>query len=194
MSLRLAALALLSARPMTGYELVKYFDDNLALLWAAPHSQIYPELRRMESDGLIEAEAVPRGDNATKRIYSVTERGRKRLTELVTETAPYPAERDLHRLKLAYAEWGDLSRARTQLEAHVEHWTMRERQWTHLLHRVRELDWPILIERLKDAPPEQHRAIIAFKVLAFEGQVAKARAEVEWAEKGLALIEELRST
>lgn len=51
MSLRHAALALLSAQPMTGYQLVQYFDDTVGLMWAASDSQIYPELRRMEADG-----------------------------------------------------------------------------------------------------------------------------------------------
>jgi PadR family transcriptional regulator AphA len=192
LSLRLAALALLSATPMTGYDLVKYFDENVGLLWAAPHSQIYPELRRMREDGLIEAEAMPRGRNATKHVYSVTDAGHAYLRELVAETAPYPAERDLHRLKLAYAELADLDDARRQLEAHLEHWQRRAEISERLLRGAREGSWPLLVERLKRTPPEQHEATVAFKVFAFEGQIARAGAEIEWARRGLALIERLR--
>jgi hypothetical protein len=50
----------------------------------------------------------------------------------------------------------------------------------------------LLVERLKHTPPEQHEAIMAFKVFAFEGQVARASAEIDWTRRGLALIERLR--
>jgi DNA-binding PadR family transcriptional regulator len=33
---------------MTGYDLLQFFDASVAFIWHAPHSNIYPELRRME--------------------------------------------------------------------------------------------------------------------------------------------------
>ena len=57
MSLRHALLALLSAHPMTGYDVAKRFDGSVGFMWQAPHSQIYPELRRMEDAGLVKADA-----------------------------------------------------------------------------------------------------------------------------------------
>ena len=48
MSLRHALMALLAATPMTGYTLAKQFDQSAAFVWHAPHSQIYPELRRLK--------------------------------------------------------------------------------------------------------------------------------------------------
>ncbi|WP_279581330.1 PadR family transcriptional regulator [Fodinicola feengrottensis] len=51
MSLRHALLALLEAEPMSGYSLAKFFDQSVAYVWHAPHSQIYPELRRMSRPG-----------------------------------------------------------------------------------------------------------------------------------------------
>ena len=53
MSLQHAILGVLEARPMTGYELVQFFDSSMAWVWSAPQSQIYPRLRAMERDGLI---------------------------------------------------------------------------------------------------------------------------------------------
>ena len=52
MSLRHALLGVLKDRPLTGYDLVRYFQGTLGFLWSAPQSQIYPELRRMEAAGL----------------------------------------------------------------------------------------------------------------------------------------------
>ena len=62
MSLRHALLGVLKDRPLTGYDLVRYFQGTLGFLWSAPQSQIYPELRRMESEGLVTATVKPRGN------------------------------------------------------------------------------------------------------------------------------------
>jgi DNA-binding PadR family transcriptional regulator len=58
---------------MTGYELTAAFDQSLANVWSARHSQIYPELAKLQAAGLIEqTEAGPRG---SKR-YAATGAGR----------------------------------------------------------------------------------------------------------------------
>ena len=59
MSLRHALLALLDATPMTGYTLAKHFDQSAAFVWHAPHSQIYPELRRMAAAEPIHLATTP---------------------------------------------------------------------------------------------------------------------------------------
>ena len=48
MSLRYALLAVLTAQPMTGYDLARTFHASVGHVWNAPNSQIYPELHRME--------------------------------------------------------------------------------------------------------------------------------------------------
>ena len=53
LSLRHGLLGLLAGRPMSGYELTKTFDGSLRYVWAAQHSQIYPELGRLLAAGLI---------------------------------------------------------------------------------------------------------------------------------------------
>jgi PadR family transcriptional regulator AphA len=64
-----ALLGLLSAQPMTGYDLTAAFDQSLANVWSARHSQIYPELAKLQAAGLIEqTEAGPRGS----KTYAAT--------------------------------------------------------------------------------------------------------------------------
>ena len=94
MNLRFALLAMLSADPKTGYELTGSFDRTVAYVWHAPHSQIYPELRRMEEAGLVEAEEVPRGPRGTKRVYEVTDAGLAELRRQASEVVPLERERD----------------------------------------------------------------------------------------------------
>lgn len=190
MSLRHALLAVLVVEPMTGYELVKYFDGSFAFLWSAPHSQIYPELRRMEGAGLLEAEVVPRGVRAEKRVYSITSDGRSELLRWAAEPTPHHAERDPHRLKAALFEWASIPAARRHLREHIHHHQGALAKWERLLDDIDTVRVPLLSRRLTHRPENEHTALIAIKRFAFRGEAARARAEIAWAREGLALLDE----
>jgi len=191
MSLRHALLALLDAGPATGYELAKQFDVSVAYLWNAPHSQIYPELRRMEAAGLIEAEALPRGERGTKRAYSLTGDGARELARWVAEVETAPPVRDPAYLKATYYEFGSFDQARRQFRAHRDHHRAVMEHWQAHIMRLQRHDTRLLRQRLDGADPQAHEAIVAYKVHAYEGLVERARAEVAWAERGLSLVERL---
>lgn len=191
MSLRYAVLALLSAEPMTGYELVQQFDATVGLTWAASHSQLYPELRRMEADGLISGDTVPRGQRAQKRVYSITPRGEGELRAWVGAPLPYSPERNAHRLKILYGEFTDLKSVRRLLKEHIDYYARRHSQWSNLRDAIRDDNFRLLQVRLKNSPPELRRKVIAFKQLGLDGNIALAEAEVAWARRGLEVIEEL---
>jgi DNA-binding PadR family transcriptional regulator len=194
MSLRHALLAVLSAEPMTGYDLVKYFDGTVAFVWNAPHSQVYPELRRMEEAGLVCATTVPRGERATKREYELTEAGERELHRWVSELHPPAPERNVDRLKAAHFEWGTYESIRRQLREHLNHWSGQRRQWRQLVESIESSEVPLLRRRLERLPEEQHEAVVAFRAFAFGGQIARADAEIAWAKRGLALVEQLEAS
>ena len=94
MSLRYALLALLTAQPMTGYDLAKAFHSSVGHVWHAPDSQIYPQLRRMETEGLITGTSVPWGPRGTKTRYDITDAGLTAFREWMTEPLEYARERE----------------------------------------------------------------------------------------------------
>lgn len=77
--LRFAILELLLVKPLSGYELKRRFEGSIVFFWRANHSQLYPELRRMEKDGLVASNQVTQGSRPTKRLYTVTPAGREAL-------------------------------------------------------------------------------------------------------------------
>lgn len=95
-----ALLGLLARRPSTGYELARRMQRPVGWFWTAGHSQVYPELARLEADGLVTHEEVPgRGPRATKR-YAPTPAGTAALREwVVADLEPQPV-RDLEVLRL----------------------------------------------------------------------------------------------
>ncbi|WP_067902050.1 PadR family transcriptional regulator [Nocardia vaccinii] len=191
MSLRMAVLALLTARPMTGFDLMRQFDSSVGYLWSAPHTQIYPELRKLEQSGLVAGKDLPRGQKGTKRQYSITEAGVDALRAMMDEVEEPRRERDPYRLKAAYMEWADPERARAQLTAHLEFFQAAQvlHQQQHDLILARKV--PLLRDRLAHVPVAQQEAVIEFKAFAYAGLVRKAQVEVEWAREGLELLDRL---
>jgi PadR family transcriptional regulator, regulatory protein AphA len=191
MSLRFALLAVLSAEPMTGYDLMQFFDQSVAFIWHATHTNIYPELRKMESEGLVQAEELPRGERGTKRLYKITERGRDHLREQAGLVVAPTRERDPYRLKAAYFEFADAAVARRQLQLHMKHFEHWRAVWKHHIAQLNDRDVRLLRERLANAPEHDHEAITAFKVFAYEGMAERADMEIAWARRGLELIDRL---
>jgi len=191
MSLRFALLALLSSRAMTGYDISKQFSQSVAHVWHAPDSQIYPELKRMERDGLLESAAVPWGPRGTKKEYHVTDAGLRAFRDWIDSPLEIRRQRDPAYLKAAYLEWADPDAARAQLRQHIDYWSAHLRLLLDTRQSLRDRTHPTLARRLERFPPEEHDRIVRYKVFAYDGLIDQARAEVAWAERGLALIDEL---
>ena len=193
MSLRHAILGALSAAPLSGYDLVQYFNDSLGYVWSAPKSQIYPELRKMEERGLVNATVAPRGLHAQKRIYAITEDGASELHRWASNRMEYPPDRDAFRLKAIFFDAAPFEAAREQLRAHIAHYAKRQAQWEERAASLRARRNQMLRRRLTKRAPEEHDTIIELKAFAFEGNVGRAKAEIAWAERGLKLLDELET-
>jgi PadR family transcriptional regulator AphA len=191
MSLRHALLALLEAGPLTGYQLAKQFDRSVAFTWHAQHSQIYTELRRLETDGFIRAAETPRGSGtrAVKRPYSITTDGAAELERWVADIEDSGPVRDPWLVKAQYLEFGSYDQARQQMRAHREQYEVLRDRYERHVEDLRARDTALIKRRLDRAEPHAHRAIVAFKLHAYRNLIDRARLEVSWADEGLALVD-----
>ncbi len=107
--LKYAILGLLNRRPMTGYDIGKEFNYELAEFWHAKHSQIYTELKKLHEEGLVTYDIEISGDILEKKQYSITESGREDLIhwlhkdELIGKTA-----KDVFRVRMYFCNFLDL--------------------------------------------------------------------------------------
>ena len=192
MSLRFALLALLGSRPMTGYDLSKHFSQSVAHVWHAPDSQIYPELNRMERDGLLESVPValgPEGDQEGVPRHRRRAGGVPRVDRLAPgdQAAAGPGvpqgglpgvgRRGCRPLPAAAASRLLVSAPRRCSS------TPGRRSST-----APTPPWPT---GWRKYPADQHERIVRYKVFAYDGLIDQARAEIAWAERGLALVDEL---
>ena len=79
MSLPHFILGTLSDLPMTGYDLNKFFRVSINHFWSTDQSQIYRALQSLKKDGLVRDEHVVQKDHPNKKVYYVTDAGRKEL-------------------------------------------------------------------------------------------------------------------
>lgn len=129
-----AVLGLLSfGQELSGYDLKKWADHSLRFFfWSPAISQIYSELRRLESLGYVTSRVVAKDDTRSRRLYRITEEGRAWLAHwLVSEPADVPILKHPTILRV----WlGDLMEPAALRQAVTEHRRRVEAQ----LEEVRE--------------------------------------------------------
>jgi DNA-binding PadR family transcriptional regulator len=96
-------LGLLAHGPRSGYDIKATVDRSTRFLWAASYGQIYPELRRLEKEGLVVGEDAPTGGRS-RRVYSLTGAGRSALEEWLLSTTFTVELRDESLLRLFFAD------------------------------------------------------------------------------------------
>ena len=99
-----AILGLLAREPLSGYDLASRTKERLGFFWQARHSQIYPELARLEEEGMVTHRVVEQQDRPDKKVYSATEAGLDALKVWTAEPPAARAVRDEMVLK-AYSVW-----------------------------------------------------------------------------------------
>lgn len=107
MALGHAVLAALLEGEASGYELSKRFDVSVANFWSTTPQQLYRELERLESQGLLAARVVEQPRRPNKRLFSLTEAGRDELHAFTTRPARPTAIRDDLLVKLQALDAGD---------------------------------------------------------------------------------------
>ncbi|EHR62303.1 PadR family transcriptional regulator [Saccharomonospora cyanea] len=191
MSLRYALIALLTGRPMTGYDISKSFSRSVAHVWHAPDSQIYPELNRMERDGLLDSVEVPWGKKGTKKEYHVTDAGLADFRKWMEAPLVPQRQRDPTYLKAAYFDFADPEAVREQLRQQQAYWeehlAMLERTRATLVDRSH----PTLAARIAKLNEREAELAVRYKIYAYDGLIARARTELAWIEDGFALVDEL---
>lgn len=164
-----AVLGLLARKERTGYELARAMERPVGYFWTAGHTQIYPELARLEAAGLVRHRDVAgRGPRQSKR-YACTSAGLRALREWVgADLDPQPV-RDLETLRL-WSVWTVAPGVADQL--------VRRSRDTHA--RVLEA---YLVELGEIFATGHHRASTHpdfASRLTLEGGIRQRRAAVEW--------------
>ncbi|MDR3085729.1 MAG: PadR family transcriptional regulator [Christensenellaceae bacterium] len=182
MPLKHGLLGLLNYGDMTGYALDKAFNASLGFFWQGQMSQIYRELAAMEHSGWLTSERVIQDEKPNKKVYHITCSGKAELQNWLA--SPESDIADAMRIRSAF-----LMRVFFAGETSAE-------QAVQLLAAFRDACLTALAS-LDDASGaiKAYGAMINSEERTRYWKIASSfgesyyRAEIEWAEKAIAMLE-----
>ena len=166
-TLKYAILGLLNRNPMTGYDIGKEFNFQLAEFWSAKHSQIYPELKKLVDEKLIVFDIEISGDVLEKKVYTITEKGKKDFLKWLKKDEPMePTPKNIFRLRMYFSNNLDLD---TRLEL-LEHQLFQHQERISFLHSQ--------MERYGKVPPIDSNEYGDYIVL--DGAILREECTIKW--------------
>jgi DNA-binding PadR family transcriptional regulator len=165
----LAVLGALSVEPMTGYRLRAAITDTLGHFWHESFGQIYPTLKTLEADGLVE-----RAGTTGSGAFHITAAGEERLRRLLAEPFSPPQARDPLLLRLFFAR-------------HVAPELTRERIVQALDAAVARTDEFARVRAEIESQPDEADAMY-WRLTLSAGEHA-ARARIAWAREALEVLD-----
>jgi DNA-binding PadR family transcriptional regulator len=100
---RYVVLGMLSESPMTGYGLRQAIASSVGHFWQESYGQLYPALRALAAEGLVEGRPTRGGPGRPGATYQVTARGRAVLAAWLAVPPALAAPRNEILLKVFFA-------------------------------------------------------------------------------------------
>jgi DNA-binding PadR family transcriptional regulator len=177
MHLEHAILGFLNYVPFTGYDLKRSFESSVRHFWPADQSQIYKTLRRLAEQGFVTHEVVQQEGRPNRKVYRITEAGRKELRAWIGRT-PDPEEvRSPFLIQVFFAGLLNDDEIIAMLEAKAQ-------QLRELLDRYRSIADAPLEDEGQEAPPRER----FFWYLTLDNGLSNKQAELDWIEDAMERI------
>lgn len=132
MPLEHAILAFLEFKPMSGYDLKKFFDISVAHFWSATQSHIYKSLEGLEKKGWAQAQVILQEGKPNRKEYQITDEGRSELRRWLVTPLPMSPVREPHLIQIFFSHFSTNEEIAALLEAHIG----EIRQYVHILKTV----------------------------------------------------------
>ena len=98
-------LGMLARMPQTGYTIKKWIENEYSHFWQESFGQIYPTLKKLVAEGLaVCSNNTEIGNGRGQIVYSITDAGRKALTDWLREEPDIEKLRYEILLKVSFGE------------------------------------------------------------------------------------------
>lgn len=88
MDVKTVCLGMLTDGPASGYDMKKCFESSFGNFFPAGYGSIYPALATLARNGMVEFEEVPQEGKPDRKVYTITEKGRKELMQGLSNPQP----------------------------------------------------------------------------------------------------------
>ena len=177
---RFAVLGILSYGPMSGYDIKKFYEKNVAGFWSESYGQIYPILKRLAEEGLATRSVHKQAGKPDRHIYAITDEGREELQQWLVAPTGRHIGRHETLLKLMFGKQISVVDNIFQIEC------FRDCQ----INELKEIE--ILKERFKHEEIDDPN--MPFWQLAFSYGEHVNRAYINWAEEAIASLRKMETT
>ena len=168
-------LGMLSDKPMSGYDINKRVKSRMGSFWGITYSQIYPALKRLEKDGFLTKKLERNEYGPSRKVYSITSIGTKKLQEWLIKPAEPERARIETLLKVAYGE----QISKKEVIKHIIEFKAR--------NKLRLEKALFLEEEVKNKMNESERNFFLSLTIMLGKKLHKAG--IEWADSAIELIE-----
>ncbi|WP_040984762.1 PadR family transcriptional regulator [Oceanobacillus jeddahense] len=179
MSLRFGILGLLSKWEASGYDIKKEFDDVLSVVWHSHLSQIYPELNKLEKEGMIKSKVIPQAGKPDKKVYAITDNGVEALQNWLLTPPEPPKIKDTFLMQTFFMDNIPADEVLLQLRIYKKE---REQRLSRMKKNV--------LERLKSIQERnvmKSRILMAFAVL--RRGLEQEKQYIKWCEDTIKFVE-----
>ncbi len=126
-------LGILSLRAMSGYDIRKFVKEHIGYFWKESYGQIYPMLKRMATQGLVQARTERNSGKPDRQVYSLTQAGHVELQAWLGQPPLAPSPRNELLLKLFFGQ-------RSKSEDVIRHVTEFRRNHERLLRQYSQVE------------------------------------------------------
>jgi DNA-binding PadR family transcriptional regulator len=179
-----AVLAILNLHgSMTGYQIRKFMEQSTANFWSESFGQIYPALKRLLADGLIEEREISKEGHPSKKAYAVTEQGEERFNEWLAAPARPSVPRNEFLLKLFFGGLALPDEMRVQIQAYRE---VAQADLLRLEPMEKELK-----AKYGERPGHYEYPPLPYWLMTLRYGVASAKMTIKWCDETLEQLKKL---
>lgn len=169
-------LGLLSEESLSGYEIKKIVDMRFSFFWSESYGQIYPQLKKLSEDKLIEEISLNEIESSKIiKKYSITDKGRIELKEWLEE----PVEKETVRYEILLKMYFSNNISAEVMLGHIKEFQISHRNQLKLFEK-----YTLQLEKFKEVH-DNHEDILM--VLSFGQKVWKAYDD--WCEEVSKILE-----
>lgn len=173
---RYTVLGMLAIENLSGYEIIKIIKSSTNHFWSESEGQIYPALAKCVKDGLATCkEYSAEKTGRAKKIYSITEKGKKELNAwLKKETHPALIRNELL-LKLFFGK-------NIPIEDNIH----------HIVHYKKQLESELILYkkiRAEIAIKNKKSPHLKYWLMTVDYGIEISQAELSWCKKSLKNLE-----
>jgi PadR family transcriptional regulator, regulatory protein AphA len=170
-----AVLGMLSLRPMSGYDIRQMVQQSIMYFWSESYGQIYPALKRLEAQKLVERLQGAQKGRASRQAFALTREGRRELQKWIAGEPQVQPFRNELLLKLFF---GRLVPRETSQE-HVRQFRQRQESLLQAYSHV----------QLRLNKEHKRNPALSFCLITLSYGLHQARALRDWCDETLAALE-----